>query len=855
MLREHFVKGLWVVGVGIPAAVLISYPAQAAMTQVTSVRVNPTTEGIEVILETVSGESPQVLNTSFGKTFVANIVNAQLRLPQSNSFRTENPTRGIAAVSVTPQGTNSIRVTVVGEADLPQVRMKSGDRGLIFSATPGKLSEPSPEAQTTPQTPAAEDRATPQTPPTAEQPAPEPTRPSPTQPEEMTAPESEELEIVVTAQKREENVQEIPISTTVIPQETLEDAQVNSFRDIAENTPNFSFFKGSNAFSFYSIRGLSNSNFLSRDSIGFYVDDIPFDYGFFLDQNLIDLERVEVLRGPQSTLYGRNSQAGVVNVVTRQPTNDPEVRYSASYGNYDNRDFQLSLSGPIVPDKLLFRIAGAHTARDGFTENTFLDQDIDDRSNVTGRAQLLWTPSEDWNISFNAIGSYNDDGAVAAVPLSQSNPFRTQQDFDGFHELSTNAQALKIAYEGAGARVTSITSRRFSNSNRQDDGDSTAINLLRVISSFNSTVWSQELRVQSPDEEAPLRWLIGGYYESRAFNVLRTGFGLSAAGATVLGLPAAGDNLVEAELDQTVYAGFGQLDYKPIEPLTLTAGLRYESSRTEMDRQRNFFVAGSSSAITSGIFNNVEQSGSELLPRFAAAYRFSPNLMAYGSISRGYKPGGLNYQADTADLLEFDEETGWNYELGLKSSWFDDLLTANLAVFYNPINNYQVLQSDFTGFLSRITNAQVDITGVELELKATPVEGLDLVAGFGYVRAFFSNYTNPFTGQSFDDNRVPYAPEYTYNLAVQYRSPGGLFGRVELQGFGTYFFDEANQLKQEPFALVNARIGYEGGNYGVYLFANNIFDKEYLTTAFEILQPVGTYGDRATYGIQVRANF
>lgn len=172
--------------------------------------------------------------------------------------------------------------------------------------------------------------------------------------------------------------------------------------------------------------------------------------------------------------------------------------------------------------------------------------------------------------------------------------------------------------------------------------------------------------------------------------------------------------------------------------------------------------------------------------------------MAYGSISRGYKPGGLNYQADTADLLEFDEETGWNYELGLKSSWFDDLLTANLAVFYNPINNYQVLQSDFTGFLSRITNAQVDITGVELELKATPVEGLDLVAGFGYVRAFFSNYTNPFTGQSFDDNRVPYAPEYTYNLAVQYRSPGGLFGRVELQGFGTYFLTKQINSNKNP---------------------------------------------------------
>ena len=276
-----------------------------------------------------------------------------------------------------------------------------------------------------------------------------------------------------------------------------------------------------------------------------------------------------------------------------------------------------------------------------------------------------------------------------------------------------------------------------------------------------------------------------------------------------------------------------------------------------MDRQRVYEVAGTSTKIPIGqALNDLEEDDSILLPRFALEYRFNPNLMAYASISKGYKPGGLNPTTDDTSVLRYGKETSWNYEVGLKSSWFDDRLTANLALFTTQLDDYQAILSSFDRLSSTIVNGDARINGLEFEVRANPIQGLDLIAGIGYLDAEFTNYVNPFTGERFDGNSLTYAPEYTYNLAAQYRSRGGFFGRLELQGSGKIFFDDANTLKQNPFALVNARIGYEGDNYGVYLFGDNLFDTEYLLTAFTALGvDRGGFGNPRTFGIQVRANF
>ncbi|PSB49536.1 TonB-dependent receptor [Cyanosarcina cf. burmensis CCALA 770] len=834
---------LGIAGVAWSASPLIAQPAQAAITQVTDVRVNSTDSGVELILATADGAAPRVITAGFGNTYVANIINAQLRLPQGKSFRQENPAAEIASVSVEQTTANSIRVRVVGKAGVPPVQVQSGKSGLVLSLG----TAPTPSAQRP-----AEVKPAP-TPP-AEQPTPPTQKPS-VPVEGETAPGTEdEMEIVVTAEKTEENVQNVPISITPFTEQQLEDTNTTSFTDVARRTPNFSIFDatGSRYFNIYSIRGLSNSNFASRDAAGFYIDDIPYDYGGFITQDLIDLERVEVLRGPQSTLYGRSAQAGVVNVITRRPPNEFEFRSSASYGNFDDLDVQASVGGPLIPDRLAFRLSGSYGSRDGYFDNVFLDNKLDDQSGGNGRGQLLWTPSDEWEVLFNtSFADYNDGVPLVLV---DSTPFEVEQDFNGVNSINSNTQALRVAYNGDNFRFTSITSRRFSRNQAESDLDGTTVNLGTFSSDFDSTLFSQEVRLQSPEESGPWQWLVGSYFESRAFNTEDDGLNFGED-AVALGFPAGASQLRSAEVDEKLFAVFSQVSYDPIENLTLTAGLRYETINSTLDNFENVLSAPGSPDQVLASFDNIEQDGNAWLPRFAVEYRFNPEIMAYASVSRGYRPGGVNYRAENENILTYEPERSWSYEVGLKSSWFEDRLGLNLAFFHNPVNDYQVNLPGPFGQTVEIANADASITGFEIEARATPVDGFDITAGLGFVDAEFTNYSNPFTGEDFNGNKLPFSPDLTYNLALQYRSPGGIFGRIELLGTGKTYFDESNEFSQGAFALVNAKLGYEFNNYGIYLFANNIFDKEYLTLSQDLGFNAGQYGTPATFGIQFKSEF
>lgn len=773
--------------------------------QVSGIQLKSTTDGLQIVLQAAE-QLGQAIVTSDGNTWIATIPNAQLALPSGEQFRAEAPAPDIATVWVT-QTENQIQVRVTGSNGLPEVNLIPNQTGLLVDVTPL---------------------------------------------------ESEE-EIVVTAQKRPEPAQNVPISLTAIPRQTLEDAQIDSFQKIANNTPNFSFFPtnaGASDFSYYSIRGLNNFNFLvSQDSVGYYIDDVPFDFGAFLDLGLLDLERVEVLRGPQSTLYGRSSPAGVVNIISRPPTNFSEFRIAGGYGNYNFREGQLSYSNAIIPDQLAFRLAGAYRARDGVFENETLNRSVGEREQILGRAQLLWTPSKEWSVSFNSYVNDNNNGDPVFTRQDADDPFKTFKAVDGFVRLNSNTQALRIGYNGTGFRVTSITARRFS---KQEvlAGDSFAppLDFARSNIDFKSTVWTQEIRLQSPESADRFKWLLGGYYESRAFDA-NDAFDYTALGAALFGLPAAGQNRVIADQFRTTYAVFGQVDYKVVEPLTLFAGLRFESSSFEIDRLRRFDTATSSTVLIPRV--QLEDTSSEFIPRFGLQYRFSPTVMAYATIAKGYRPDGFNYRADTEDTRRYQEEKTWTYEAGVKTSWFGDRLTANFSFFHNDVDGYQVLLVDNFGFFRNIASADVSATGFEFELKAQPTKGLEFVAGLGYVNSRFTSYRNPLTGIDLSDNRVPFAPDITYNIAVQYRAPIGIFARLELRGYGLTYFDDANQVKQDPFALVNLRLGYEWRNYGIYVFANNLFDTRYITSGFQFPPPSVTagFGEPVTYGFQVRANF
>ncbi|MEO0012934.1 MAG: hypothetical protein RLZZ535_1323, partial [Cyanobacteriota bacterium] len=702
----------------IPATTVKQWQSQLnnSVANITKIELRATTSaGIEIVLNTDKSETLQAIRSTYGNNLIIDLPNARLQLPEPGFVR-QNPLQGISEVKAIALSGNRIRVIISGVDGIPTGETVRTARGLTISVTP-----PVPVADTA-------------------------------EPDQV-------INIIVTAQKQPEKPQDVPISLTTLSQAEIEDGKIDSFRDVAANTPNFFTTVSDRAFNFQTIRGLGNANFLSRDSISFFIDDVPYENVHqLLPGALFDLERVEVLRGPQSTLYGRNSQAGVVNIISRQPTNSPEITLGASYGNFNQRQLEFSASDAVIEDKLKFRIAGIYDARDGFTENTFLDDDANNLSSIGGRANVVWTPSEEWNISFNATGAGNNDGDNTYVPIDQEDPFETELDIPGNTDLSINTQSLRVGYAGTGFKLTSITARNGTNLNYNADGDYSSEDLFEFDTRQETTIVSQEIRFQSPDDAERLRWIVGGYFQDRNYDIdpQQTKFS-TAGGAAFLGVETAGSSVTQGRYDQTTLAGFGQIDFKLIDPLTLTAGLRYENSDESLER-RSFVLSEGDNSSENTPFVDSSVNDDAVIPKFAVEYSFSSNISTYGSITRGYKPPTQNYSTDDPTLRDVEAEKSWNYELGVKSSWLNDRLSVNVAGFINDVSDFQVALAGDTGFFEDITNAEVLIRGVELEAKAKPIQGLDLIAGFGYVDAEYTDYINPFTGEDFEGNRLIYAP-------------------------------------------------------------------------------------------------
>jgi iron complex outermembrane receptor protein len=656
---------------------------------------------------------------------------------------------------------------------------------------------------------------------------------------------SSDIEPTVTAQKR----QVLPLGSTVISDREIKEFLINYLSDIAKKLAKYNYSpkyeRGNELSNYITMQGLNKPKLLTaQDRVAFYIDDIPVDFNNFLILSSTELDRIQVLGIPQSSLVGKSSSGGIVNAISRQASSEAEVIVGTSYGKYNSRELQFSLNDALVEDKLALRIAGVYSGQDGFIENIATDEKIGERARFAARGQLLWTPNDDWKISFNSYNSFIDDGHPPFNKLNPDEPFEVDLETEAYNHYNTNTQAFKVGYQGKGFRATSITARRFSEQEFLFPGSTGAT---QTIDDINLRLWTQELRFQSPESAKNFQWLLGAYYESQNYIV-------DDVRVDLPGLPKVrrfGDDF------RRTHAVFGQIDYKPIEPLTLSAGLRYESSNASLDSSYDLVNPdGRLSPIREDI-KDAKVSDNELIPSFGLKYQLSPNLIGYANIAKGYKPGGLNYGADTEVTLQFEEEKTWSYVVGLQSFWLNGYLIAGLSFFHKDISDYQVLQFDENGLLGDINNIDLKATGVQFELKAKPSPGLDLIASIGYINSKYDNYINTETGIDLSDNQVPFLPQLNYNLAAQYRTSGGLYARAELRGYGLTYFDDDNTIKQEPYALVNARIGYEAEKYGIYLYANNLFDTRYLTSGYLFPVPDGTaeFGDPVIYGIQVKAEF
>jgi iron complex outermembrane recepter protein len=612
-------------------------------------------------------------------------------------------------------------------------------------------------------------------------------------------------EIIVSAQRRSQSIQDVSISMDAYTDAQLKQLGMNNIQDLAQATPNVSFESFYNAGKpLISIRGLSIgalfTNF-EQSPVGIYYDDVFIGSRSGQLAQMFDLERVEVLRGPQGTLFGRNTSAGAINFISKKPSDHLEVDGEVTYGRWNEFDFEGGATLPIS-DQLSLRVAGSRRERDGWEFNvspTVAGKRLDNIDSWGARVLLEWKPTSDMTWLLNAHGN----GSDSATPVNHADLGQTGQNIPNiytgyqapgawnqvasndpiYERLDAHGTSLTGTIHVGDLTLTSISAyeRVAYNEAEDDDGSPYSIATFAVRDMLRQ--YSQELRLAA--KQGPFDWVAGAFYYTDYLEqgLLETAFTDPFFFNTALG-PAA-EYLVNSPT-QTSHnqAVFGDLHYALTDRWTLNVGARYthESKHLRGEAFLNFpyFDTGLYQSIggPGEPDSNLNRSWSAVTGRAGVEWRPVRDIMAYGSWSRGFKSGGFNGLAVNSvdELAPYNPETDDTFEIGLKTSWLNGHLTANTAVFYNKIKNLQTLYvptiNNIAFFFVR-NAASGTSKGAEFEVHALE-GGWNLSVGLGLLNTRYDRYVIPggpdYTGEEFTN-----APKASGNVMLQYSLsvPGG----------------------------------------------------------------------------------
>lgn len=669
--------------------------------------------------------------------------------------------------------------------------------------------------------------------------------------------------IVVTAQKLAEPAQTAPLSVTAINQATIDEANIRSVREASDYVPNiflneFTARKLSNPY----FRGVGSSP--NNPGVTTYIDGVPQLNANSSSIELLDIDQIEFVRGPQGTLFGRNTVGGLINLSSRMPASSSQNQIEASFGAYDLRDVRVSFSGPLKRDELGLTLSAGYSARDGYTKNRLTGHDLDSRDALFGKAQLTWKLSPQLDGRLIITGENADDGDYGLGDLAsiRATPHRVSRDYEGSTARDLFAPTLLLKYHSARYELDSITGSVSWKTHDSTDLDYTPAALLRRDNQEEEWQFTQEFRVANTQplplgDGLDLNWQSGLFlfrqsYDQAAFNLLSP---------QITGAPIPIRSESRGNLDDVGVGVYGQLKLTLDHNLDLIVGARYDHE--DKEATLNSFT----SPPGPGAGRNFDDQFSEVSPHVALVYRSDADHMAYASIARGFKAGGFNATAPPGSE-HYSEEHNWNFEAGYKSQWLDGKLQANLALFYirwRALQLNNVLPVDATTFLPYIVNAGgANSKGVELELRARPNKNWDLFGSFGYTDAEFRNGSRD-NGVSVAHHDLPYTPEYKASVGTQmsweWNRSATVYARAEVTMFGTYAYDASNRQSQDSYSLANFRLGVRGDRWFLEGWANNAFGTDYVPIAFAFrpeFAPSGYLGESgapATFGIRAGYSF
>jgi iron complex outermembrane receptor protein len=652
-------------------------------------------------------------------------------------------------------------------------------------------------------------------------------------------------EVVVSAQKNETTLQQTPLAVSALGTRQLREYRVWDFKDLTALAPNLFVVEHANSTggNFLNIRGVMG--FSNEQAVATYVDGVyQFDY-YSAPTQLLNVERIEVLRGPQGTLYGRNALGGVVSIVTKQPTNTPSGYAELSVGNYGQQRYALAVQAPLVKNKLYLSLGGQYGQRQGIFQNLVTGRDFDRQTSWLFTSTLRYLATDRLSFALSAYREHNDDGgAYPWVPTRQQveqQPWQIYSNYSNTEQRRNLSTSLKATYRLPGFSLSSVTALQTYNgtfANRydfdftaQDRISGTVFNVQR-----NGT---QELRAFSnPSSTRRLSWTVGTFafrqytpQGTRGVFYLRT---------DSLLLPANEQGILTtgSALNRGI-AGFGQFTYQLTDKLSVTGGLRYDYETRELVNGSAFTLGGGPATGTQAdtTFHANFRAWS---PKGILSYQASEQVLAYASYARGFRAGGLNATAPTRAQIPYDPETSDNYELGLKTALPNQRARVNLALFYLQQRSQQIATTT-NGLNNAILNiGQMNNFGLELEAAAVPVKGLELSWNAAYNHARYAelplyNYAQNRT-QEYKGNQPINTPvvssmltaQYTYALGRGKQQPA-LFVRGEWRYLGHYYFDYYNQDGQGAYGLMNARAGVSSRHLELSFWGRNVFERRYIT--------------------------
>lgn len=603
-------------------------------------------------------------------------------------------------------------------------------------------------------------------------------------------------EIVVTAQKRAESVQDVAASISAVSGTQLDERGITDVESLALAVPGMHFSQaGSNTR--ITVRGIgSEQTTVTGDpGVAFHIDGVYQTRASAGSALFYDLDRVEVLRGPQGTLYGRNATGGSVNLISNRPTQEFEGNVELQLGDYDHQRVRGVVNTPLIDDKLAMRISGQHETRDGYYENlTPGADDLEDRDSLNLRTQFLYTPTETLDIllsmnysndkgagdGYKMLGDYPAagkpiDGFYSSATPNPSDPWEVRTNGNERRDNKRKGASVTVDWDLGSVALKSISAWQKNTVDTFADGDFSDVEIINENTFQENTQYSQELQLSSVDS-GDWEWVAGLYWLKEENDVdywlNDNGTGLSTyffglAFPTVdVGLadPAYFGN--KSNVEGNSLGAFGQVSYHLNEDVKLTGGLRYSKDEKEASITRKEFQSPTTSSFKK------KDDWSSVTWKLGADWQVAEDSLLYATVSTGFKSGGF-LQVEDADSYDEEEILAW--EIGSKNRFYDNRLQANISAFYYEYTDMQL--RTIRDLNSIVTNAgEAEIKGLEVELLARPLEGLDVGVALAWTDATFTDYQDDdpldaipkSTPLDLSGNDLARSPDFTANLNVAY---------------------------------------------------------------------------------------